>query len=131
MHNDGPRILFVENDPLLAEVTAFRLELLGYQVDVVSTGEEALITIERNIPQVAVVDLVLPGMTGVELIERIASRHQSAEIPIMALSIEADIDAVQRAYNAGALDYLVAPYDPMTLENKVERLVRRQSTDSM
>ena len=129
MQNEVPRILFVEDDPLLAEVTAFRLELLGYQVETVSSGEDALVAMDREKPDVAIVDLVLPGMGGVELIERITSNEMTMEIAIMAISIEADIEAVQRAYNAGAREYLVAPYDPITLESKVETLLEQRTKD--
>lgn len=131
MQNEVPHILFVEDDPLLADVTAFRLELLGYQVETVSTGEEALVAMDRHRPDVAIVDLVLQGMSGVELIERIASSELMSSTSIMAISIEADIDAVQRAYNAGAREYLVAPYDPATLEAKVESLLEMRSQDTL
>lgn len=128
MHNEVPRILFVESDSLLSEVTAFRLELLGYEVVAVSSGEEAFELMEERLPDVAIIDLVLPGITGVELIERITLDQRTAEVAVMALSIEADLDAVQRAYNAGARDYLVAPYDPATLESKVETLLEQRPT---
>ncbi|REJ68997.1 MAG: response regulator [Planctomycetota bacterium] len=129
MHDEVPHILFVEDDPLLSEVTAFRLELLGYRVETVGSGEDALAAVEKQKPNVAIVDLVLPGMSGIDLIDRFASNEATSDVAVMALSIEADTDAVQRAYNAGAQDYLVAPYDPATLEAKVERLLDRQSTD--
>lgn len=129
MHNEIPHILFVENDPLLADVTAFRLELLGYSVEAVASGEDALVAMDKVMPDVAIVDLVLPGVSGVELIERISSLERTSGVAVMALSIEADVDAVQCAYNAGARDFLVAPYDPATLEGKVEALLEQQSSD--
>jgi len=71
-----------------------------------------------------IVDHVLPGMDGVEFINRLSNDVRTSEIPIMFLSTKADLDDVQRAYNAGADEYLVIPYDPIVLESKVERLTK-------
>lgn len=125
---DGlPHILLVEEDETLAEITAFRLELLGYSVATVGSGEAALSEALRRPPELMIVDLKLPTMSGLDLIERIASDEQTKDVVIMALSIEADLDAVHQAYNAGAKDYLVAPFDPVTLEAKVEQMLGQAS----
>ncbi len=124
MASDSSRILLVEEDRLLAEVTAFRLELLGFQVDVVGSGEMALGSVLRQTPDVIVVDLVLPDMTGIEVTNRLANAPRTSAIPILALSTNADLNEVQRAYAAGAKDYVVVPYDPAVLEHKLERLLQ-------
>ena len=117
------QILFVEEDPILMEITAFRLELLGYQVVTQGSAERALEWLAGTLPSLIIVDHVLPGMDGIELINRLSNDTRTSEIPIMLLSTNGDLDDVQRAYNAGADEYLVIPYDPMVLESKVERLV--------
>ena len=123
MKRDRPYILFIEEDPLLADVTGFRLELLGYEVKLVQTGEDALEAVRASAPDLMIIDLVLPDMDALDLISRFSDKAETNEIPILILSIEADLDAVQRAYNAGANDYLVAPYNPAVLEDKVETLL--------
>lgn len=126
MKTEVPHILLVVEDETLAEITAFRLELLGYSVKTVNSGEAALPAVVDRPPDLMIVDLKLPNMSGLELIERVSNSNQGEdEVWIMALSIEADLDAVQQAYNVGAKDYLVAPFDPLTLESKVEQVFQK------
>ena len=76
----------------------------------------------EQLPTVVIVDQVLPGMDGIEFINRLSNDTRTSDIPIMFLSTNGDLEDVQKAYNAGADEYLVIPYDPIVLEAKVERL---------
>ena len=116
-------LIIVEEETTLADVTAFRLELLGFSVQVAGTGEEALGLLKQRKPDLLIIDLKLPGAGGLALIEQLASEKATAAIPILALSFDAELDQVQRAFSAGATDYLVAPYNPAVLEEKVEKLL--------
>ncbi len=116
-------LLIVEEEATLADVTAFRLELLGFSVEVARSGEEALPLVKQRKPDLMIIDLKLPGAGGVALIEQLASENETAAIPILALSFDAELEQVQRAFTAGATDYLVAPYNPAVLEEKVEKLL--------
>lgn len=122
MSDKAPLVLLIEGDSTLLEITAFRLELLGYQVESRESAERGLEWLKDHIPNVVIVDHVLPGMDGIEFINRLSNDTRTSEIPIMFLSTNGDLDDVQKAYNAGADEYLVIPYDPMVLEAKVERL---------
>lgn len=124
-----PYLLIVEEEPVLADVTAFRLELLGYEVQTASNGDAGWELIQQRKPDLVIVDLKLTGMPGVVFIERLAAETDTCRIPVMALSFQAEQDQVQAAFSAGASDYLVAPFDPHTLEEKVVALLR-QSTAS-
>jgi DNA-binding response OmpR family regulator len=115
-------ILLIEGDPTLLEITAFRLELLGYQVVSQNSAEQAMTWLGEKLPSIVIVDHVLPGMDGIEFINRLSNDTRTSNIPIMFLSTNGDLEDVQKAYNAGADEYLVIPYDPMVLESKVERL---------
>jgi CheY-like chemotaxis protein len=122
MSETTPQILLVEEDPVLLEITAFRLELLGYQVVSRESAEGALEWLREGTPTLIIVDHVLSGMDGIEFINRLSNETKTSEIPIMIVSTKSDLEDVQRAYNAGADEYLVIPYDPLVLESKVERL---------
>lgn len=122
MSNQTTTILLIEGDSTLLEITAFRLELLGYNVVSFESAEKGLEWLSTQLPGVVIVDHVLPGMDGVEFINRLSNDTRTSNVPIMFLSTNADLEDVQRAYNAGADEYLVIPYDPMILEAKVERL---------
>jgi DNA-binding response OmpR family regulator len=128
MADHAPRILLVEEDPTLSEITAFRLELLGYSVVTQQSAERALEWLSAQLPTLIIVEQALTGMDGIELLNRLSNDTRTSEIPIMLLSMKGDLEDVQKAYNAGADEYLVIPYDPMVLEAKVERLATAVTT---
>jgi DNA-binding response OmpR family regulator len=128
MSDLAPQVLLIEGDSTLLEITAFRLELLGYQVESRDSAEQGLEWLKDHIPNIVIVDHVLPGMDGFEFINRLSNDTRTSDIPIMFLSTNGDLDDVQKAYNAGADEYLVIPYDPMVLEAKVERLTSAVAT---
>ena len=94
MSNETPNILLVEEDETLADITSFRLELLGYDVRQVHTGEAALESVHRDKPELAIVDLYLPGIDGVELINRLKNDQATSDIPIMVFSTDSDLNVV-------------------------------------
>jgi CheY-like chemotaxis protein len=124
MNAENARILLVEEEPVLAEVTEFRLELLGYEVHHVATAEDALTWLQKELPSLVVINQMLSGMNGTELLNRLSNDERTSELPAMLISSIADLDDVQKAYNAGADEYLVTPYDPAILEQKVELLLQ-------
>ena len=115
-------VLLIEQEPTLREVTTFRLELLGYQVVALESAEEALAWLQEELPRLVVVGHFLPGMDGADFIDRLSNDVRTSELPVMYLSPNSELDDVQRAFNAGADEYLVTPYDPIVLEQKVDRL---------
>jgi response regulator RpfG family c-di-GMP phosphodiesterase len=84
-----------------------------------SEGTPQILLIEED---PTLLEITAFRLDGIEFINRLSNDVRTSEIPIMILSTKADLDDVQRAYNAGADEYLVIPYDPMVLESKVERL---------
>jgi DNA-binding response OmpR family regulator len=127
MSAQSPQILLLEAEPTLLEITAFRLELLGYEVVSLESAERALEWLADKLPTLIIVDHVLPGIDGIEFINRLSNDTRTSDVPIMFLSTNGDLEDVQKAYNAGADEYLVIPYDPIVLESKVERLASAAS----
>ena len=125
MDIETPRLLLVEENELLADITAFRLELLGYSVLTMQSGEAAFQTAKHHPPNLIILDLVLSDMDGFELINRLSSDMETSEIPILVFSVDASLDCVERCFHSGANEYLVTPYDPAVLEEKVERLLQQ------
>lgn len=126
MPTDTPHVLLLEEEPVLADITAFRLELLGYRVTCVHSGESLLQQLIDHTPDLMIIDTYVPDMSSMELINRVTSDSRYGHIPILVFSVEADLEAVQKAFAAGAKDYLVTPYDPAVLEHKVETLLATQ-----
>lgn len=116
-------VLLVEPELVVAEVTAFRLELLGYRVIGVESAEAAFVKIGESIPDLIITDLVLPGLDGMGFIERVTTDEATSDVRILVLSIDADLSRVQAAYNVGARDFVVVPFHPEVLEEKVGKLL--------
>ncbi|MEM8866004.1 MAG: response regulator [Planctomycetota bacterium] len=115
-------VLLIEEDPVLGDITSFRLEMLGFEVVSLDSAEAALTWLADQLPDLLIIGHFLPGMDGAELIDRLSNDVRTSGLPVMFLSPNSDLDDVQRAYNAGADEYLVTPYDPIVLEQKVTRL---------
>lgn len=129
MSSTRKQILVIEEEPILLDILAFRLELLGYVVETKDAADAAINWLAANIP-----DLIAVGHLGdmepVEFLNRISDDPRTSETPMLMLSADSDLDAVQRAYNAGADEYLLTPFDPMMLEKKVHDLLLAAGTAS-
>ncbi|MAD80747.1 MAG: two-component system response regulator [Planctomycetaceae bacterium] len=125
MSKEMKRILLIEPEAVLAEVTAFRLELHGYAVETVDAIENAFrIATEQEFDMI-LMDLSLPGSGGQDLLEKLSSDETTSSIPVMVLSADADLDQVQKVVAMGAVDFLVVPFDPEALVDKVTKHVCR------
>jgi CheY-like chemotaxis protein len=132
MLEDKPKILLVEEDATMAEVTGHRLDLLGYDVQVADSANAAFDVLTAAMTEganetaidVIIANLGLSGNSGFDFLERLASDQLTTGIPVMVLSADAELDTVQKAFRAGAIEYLVTPYNPLVLETKVEKLTQ-------
>jgi PAS domain S-box-containing protein len=109
------RVLVVEDDPVVAESMVVALELEGFQVRSASAAEAALEMISEFRPQVALIDIGLPGQDGHALAERICRRADCANLIMIAVSGYGHAEAVQRSRQAGFERHLVKPVDPEKL----------------
>ncbi len=122
MTPEDATILLIEEEPTLLEITAFRLELLGYQVVKRETADEAATWLKEQLPNLIAVGHVAE-MESIEFLNHLSNDPRTSELPVIYLSGSADLDEVQRAFNAGADEFLVTPYDPLVLEKKVGELL--------
>jgi len=117
------RILIVEDERNLALGLRVNLEVEGYDVAVAETGEAALAEVSARLPDLVLLDLMLPGIDGYEVLSTLRSRGVDA--PILILSARAEeIDKV-RGFRAGADDYVTKPFGVMELVLRVHALLRR------
>lgn len=117
------RILIVEDDPQLQDSVASLLREAGYAVDVSSDGTEGLYFGEEYPVDLAVIDLGLPGLSGIELIRRL--RASERDFPILILTARSDWQDKVEGLEAGADDYLTKPFHPEELKARVSALLRR------
>lgn len=117
------RLLLVQSEPVLAELTQFRLELLGYQIELVGSGGEATAAIEAATYDLLIVDTALPDGDGIEWIAQARSVQPADQLPIIVFSLDPSLETVERAFHAGANDYLITPFDPTVMEEKIESIL--------
>jgi DNA-binding response OmpR family regulator len=117
------RILVVEDDPVMAEVLLAYLGKAGYAVDCCADGADALPAWQRFQPTVVVLDVMLPGLSGLELLRR--RRRAGDDAAVIMISARGEEEDRLVGFEIGADDYLVKPFSPRELVLRVEALLRR------
>lgn len=130
MNASPKKVLLVEEDATLREIITFRLEMLGHNVVAHESGEAALAWLMDDLPDLVLIGHYLPDMNGLEMIDRLSNEVRTATIPVLVLSPNAELEDVQKAFNAGADEFLVTPFDPLVLERKLKRLVSASLAES-
>ncbi|MFF8935854.1 response regulator transcription factor [Streptomyces paradoxus] len=118
----APRILVVDDDPTVAEVVAGYLDRAGYAVDRADDGPSALTSAAARRPDLVVLDLMLPGMDGLEVCRRIRGH---GPVPVIMLTARGDEDDRILGLEVGADDYVTKPFSPRELVLRVESVLRR------
>jgi len=120
-----PTVLIVEDEPAQREVLAYNLEAEGFRVVKAENGEEGLLMVEEEAPDIIVLDWMLPNVSGIEVCRRLKTRTETRNIPILMLSARSeDVDKV-RGLETGADDYVVKPYSVIELMARVRAQLRR------
>ncbi len=125
MPADQPMVLVVEDEPAQREVLAYNLEAEGFAVSRAETGDEALLLVEEDRPDIIVLDWMLPGVSGIEVCRQVKSKSETRGIPIIMLSARSEeVDRV-RGLETGADDYVIKPYSVIELMARVRSQLRR------
>lgn len=119
------KILIVEDEPEIRELLAFTLSREGYDVLEAETAEAALLKMDSRMPDLAVVDWMLPGMDGVELARRIRRDEVGSDLPIIMLTARGDEPDKLKSFASGVDDYITKPFSPRELLARVKALLRR------
>jgi two-component system, OmpR family, phosphate regulon response regulator PhoB len=126
----GARILVVEDEADLAELVSFNLRESGHQVTTASNGSTALAEVRRMKPDLVVLDVMLPDVSGFEVCRRIRRDEATAGIPVLMLTAKGtEVDRVV-GFEVGADDYVVKPFSPRELTLRVDAILRRAASGS-
>ena len=120
-----PQILVVEDEDSLATLLQYNLDKEGYRVAVAGDGEEALLMIDERLPDLVVLDWMLPKVSGVEVCRRLRSRSETRNLPIIMLTARGEESDRVRGLDTGADDYIVKPFSMTELTARIRAVLRR------
>lgn len=126
-----PLILIVEDEEPLTVMLRYNLEAEGYEVEVVERGDEAEVRLRERVPDLLVLDWMLPGLSGIELCRRVRINPETAGLPILMLTARGEEDERIRGLATGADDYVVKPFSVPELMARVRALLRRSKPEAI
>lgn len=118
---NASKILIVEDDPSISDLLEMNFSVAGYCCDAANNGKDALERIRKNAYDLAVLDIMLPGIDGFELFQDM----QEKQIPIIYLSAKSDTHSKVKGLKMGAEDYITKPFDVLELLVRVEKVLQR------
>lgn len=123
--NDANRVLVVEDETEIRDLIALHLKREGHQVEAVSSAEDALALLEKKHFELVALDWMLPGASGVDVLQRVRRMKDRSDLAILMVTAKAEAQDIVEGLEAGADDYLTKPFEPTVLLARVRALLRR------
>lgn len=120
-------ILLVEDEPAIQELIAFNLTQAGHHVLRASTAEAAITLVRNALPDLVLLDWMLPGASGIEVAKRLRSDERTRQVPIIMLTARSDEHDKISGLEAGADDYITKPFSPRELLARIKAVLRRRA----
>lgn len=122
------KILIAEDERDIRDLIAFTLRFAGHEVITTTNGEEAVQAARDNLPDLVLLDVRMPRMTGYEACKRIKEEDQLSDVPVVFLSAKGQESEVQAGLDAGAVEYILKPFAPDTLTEKIQSILDRHGS---
>ena len=119
------RILVADDDVDIRELVEFKLSTLGHEIVAVADGAAAIEACQASRPDLAVLDVMMPGVSGLDAIRAIRADPALADLPVILLTARAQESDVETGFDSGADDYITKPFSPRELAARVEALLSR------
>lgn len=120
-------ILVVEDEPAIAELLSVNLGFAGHKVMIAGDAEAAMAMIATELPDLVLLDWMLPGMSGVRLAKKLRSEDRTRDVPIIMLTARADETDKVEGLETGADDYITKPFSPKELMARIKAVMRRRA----
>ena len=120
-----PNVLVVEDEDALSALLQYNLDKEGYRVTLAADGEEALMLIDERLPDLVVLDWMLPKVSGVEVCRRLRARPETRNLPIIMLTARGEESDRIRGLDTGADDYVIKPFSMSELAARIRAVLRR------
>lgn len=117
------KILLADDEEDVRDIVRMFLEGEGYEVVTAYDGLEALSMVETENPDLILLDVMMPVMSGIEVARRLRGNHATSQIPVIMLSAAAQTESIKQCIAAGAKDYVVKPFQPTKLEEIIRRVL--------
>ena len=124
---EAPLVLVADDEEDIRSLVAFRLRRAGYEVITAADGEEALLLATTRLPDLVVLDMMMPKATGLEVTRSMREHEATKDIPVILLTARAQEGDVIRGFEAGADDYVKKPFSPQDLQARVQALLERSA----
>jgi DNA-binding response OmpR family regulator len=118
-------ILVADDDTDIRDLVAFKLEQAGFDVTAVDNGLAALTAARQEAPDLLLLDVMMPGMSGIDVCRALRGDASTATLPVILLTARAQEGDVDLGFGAGADDYIVKPFSPRELVKRVEAVLGR------
>ena len=119
------RILVADDDVDIRELVEFKLATLGHDIVAVSDGAAAIDACQQQRPDLAVLDVMMPGMSGLDAVRVIRDDPELTDLPVILLTARAQESDVETGFDSGADDYITKPFSPRELASRVTALLAR------
>jgi two-component system phosphate regulon response regulator PhoB len=119
------RVLVVEDEPDIAALIAYQLTREGFRVETAANGPDALEAVHREVPDLVVLDRMLPGLSGDEVLKSLRQEHATQAIPVLVLTAKREQEDRIAGLELGADDYLTKPFSPRELVLRCQAILRR------
>ena len=124
------KILLVDDEPDILEIVGYNLSQEGYQIVTANNGREAILKAKKELPQLIIMDVMMPEMDGMEACENIRKIPELSQVIIAFLTARSEDYSQVAGFDAGADDYITKPIKPKLLVSKVKALLRRLKNDA-
>jgi two-component system, OmpR family, phosphate regulon response regulator PhoB len=126
---NGKTVLIVEDEPAIRDMVGFALTRAGFHVDEAVDGTEAQARLAERLPDMILLDWMLPGMSGLELARRLKRDEYTREVPIIMLTARGEEDDKVGGLEAGVDDYVTKPFSPRELVARIKAVIRRAAPE--
>jgi len=118
-------VLLAEDDPDIRDLVTFKLRQQGYEVRAFQDGLSALASARDEVPDLALLDVTMPGMSGLDVCRELRADPATANLPIILLTARAQESDIETGFSIGADDYVVKPFSPRELVSRVQAVLAR------
>ena len=122
------RIVVADDDQDILDLVVFKLTQAGYDAVAVGDGVAALAAIEADLPRLAILDVMMPGLSGIDVLRKVRANEATKDLAVILLTARARDSDLDTGFATGASDYVIKPFSPRELMHRVNAVLARDTT---